>query len=82
MLGTHITRHTTPAAIIMPLIQFLDDPVYLSAPDKLVGTTRLFLKHRWLIELDLYRFTDEPKWFDVHIYRSSGQQHIFHPATA
>jgi hypothetical protein len=66
MCGAHIVRHTTPAAIVMPLTQFLDDPVCPSAPDKLVGTTWLFLKHRWLIELDLYRFTDEPKRFDIH----------------
>jgi len=61
-------RHTTPAAIVVPLVQFLDHLVSLSAPDEPVGTTWLLLKHRRLIELGSYGFTDESKRFDVHIY--------------
>lgn len=66
--GAHVVRHTTPAAIVVPLVQFLDHLVCLSAPHKPVGTTWLLFQHRRLIELRLYWFTDESKRFDVHIY--------------
>jgi len=63
--------HPASTAIVVPFAQYLGNLACFFTPYESIRASRLFLKPGWLIELGLYGFADEPKWFVIHISTSS-----------
>ena len=53
------------ATVVVPFTEYLGDLVSTAAPYEPVRAAGLLSEHWWLIELGLYRFTDEPKGLDI-----------------
>ena len=66
MCGPHVAGHAAPAAIVVPLVQLLGDPVCLFLPDKVIGAAWFFLQQGRPVEVNFDGLADELKRLDVH----------------